>query len=87
MQQKLSINEIQNKIDEFELFLKTTEKNHKTKNEYLNHFINWLTKKNEIEKEKKLREKNKNEFQVPQNKKVPFRFSTDNAIKTITDKK
>lgn len=86
MKHKMKIEEIQNEIDEFELYLKTKETLHYNKKEYLNHFINWLTKKNEIEKEKKLREKNKNEFQVQQSKKVPFRFSFEEAMKTLTDK-
>jgi hypothetical protein len=53
MQQKITIEEIQNKIDEFELFLRTTTTTHKNKKDFINHFINWLTKKNQIEKDQK----------------------------------
>ena len=45
MQQKIKIKEIQNYIDEFVLFLKTTEKVHNSKKEFISHFINWLPKK------------------------------------------
>ena len=44
------IEEIQKKIDEFVLFLKTTETQHKSKKSFLEHFINWVTKKNNSEK-------------------------------------
>lgn len=53
MQQKISIGEIQNKIDEFELFLKTTTTIHKNKKDFITHFVNWLTKKNQVEKNQK----------------------------------
>ncbi len=53
MQQKISVEEIQKKIDEFELFLRTTTTTHKNKKDFINHFINWLTKKNQIEKDQK----------------------------------
>lgn len=44
MQQKIPIEEIKNKIDDFVLFLKTTETQHKVKKAFLEHFINWLPK-------------------------------------------
>lgn len=44
MQQKMPIEEIKNKIDDFVLFLKTTETQHKVKKAFLEHFINWLPK-------------------------------------------
>lgn len=53
MQQKISVEEIQKKIDEFELFLRTTTTTHKNKKDFINHFINWLTKKIQIEKDQK----------------------------------
>lgn len=53
MQQKITIKEIQKKIDEFELFLRTTTTTHKNKKDFINHFINWLTKKIQIEKDQK----------------------------------
>ena len=45
MQQKIPIEEIKNKIDEFVLFLQTTQTEHKIKKAFIEHFINWLTKK------------------------------------------
>ena len=45
MQQKISIEEIKNKIDDFVLFLKTLQKVHNSKNEFIAHFINWIPKK------------------------------------------
>lgn len=71
MQQKISVEEIQKKIDEFELFLRTTTTIHKNKKDFINHFINWLTKKNQIEKDQK----------AP-GKKL-FRFDFESAIGTV----
>jgi hypothetical protein len=44
MQQKISIDLICEKLDEFELFLRTIEKSHYNKSEFISHFINWLPK-------------------------------------------
>ena len=76
MQQKITIEEIQNKIDEFVLFLSTTETQHKSKKAFLEHFINWLTKKNNSEKN------GKQQINASSGKKQ-FRFSTSDAIETI----
>lgn len=77
MQHKISIDEIQKKIDEFVLFLRTTEKVHKSKREFISHFINWLPKK--------LNQKNDGkEKQSGGGAKKQFRFSTNEAIETIT---
>ena len=76
MQQKISIDEIQKKIDEFVLFLKTTEKNHNSKKEFISHFINWIPKKIESDG----REKKSSSTSA----KKQFRFSTDEAIEAIT---
>ena len=73
MQQKISIEEIQNKIDEFVLFLSTTETQHKSKKAFLEHFINWLTKKNNSEKN------GKQQSNASSGKK-PYRFDLETAI-------
>lgn len=70
MQQKISIEEILKKIDEFVLFLKTIEKIHESKKEFINHFINWLTKK--IQNEKPLN-----------GTKQQFRFNSSEATKNL----
>lgn len=75
MQQKIPIEEIKTKIDEFVLFLKTTTDQHKNKKAFITHFVNWLPK-----------QKNKIQNGTEQNSfggKQQFRFSTDNAIQTI----
>lgn len=75
MQQKIPIEEIQTKIDEFVLFLKTTTDQHKNKKAFITHFVNWLPK-----------QKNKTQNGTEQNSfggKQQFRFSTDKAIQTI----
>lgn len=75
MQQKIPIEEIQTKIDEFVLFLKTTTEQHKNKKAFITHFVNWLPK-----------QKNKTQNGTEQNSfggKQQFRFSTDSAIQTI----
>lgn len=74
MQQKITIEEIQNKIDEFELFLRTTTTTHKNKKDFINHFINWLTKKNQIEKEQ----------QKPA--KRAYRFNSEQVFKDLIQK-
>lgn len=71
MQQKISVAEIQQKIDDFELFLKTTTTTHKNKKDFINHFINWLTKKIQIEKDQK----------APAKKL--FRFDYQNAVESF----
>lgn len=76
MQQKIPIEEIKNKIDEFVLFLSTTETQHKSKKGFLEHFINWLTKKNNSDKN------GKQQINGSSAKKQ-FRFSTSDAIETI----
>lgn len=73
MQQKITIEEIQNKIDEFVLFLSTTETQHKSKKAFLEHFINWLTKKNNSEKN------GKQQSNASSGKK-PYRFDLETAI-------
>lgn len=76
MQQKIPIEEIKTKIDDFVLFLKTTTTQHKNKKAFITHFVNWLPKqKNIIQNES---------GQSNYNGKQQFRFSTDEAIKTIT---
>ncbi len=75
MQQKITIEEIQTKIDEFVLFLKTTTDQHKNKKAFITHFVNWLPK-----------QKNKTQNGTENNSfggKQQFRFSTDKAIQTI----
>ncbi len=44
MQQKINIELIPKKLDEFELFLRTLQKVHQSKKEFISHFINWLPK-------------------------------------------
>lgn len=73
MQQKITIEEIQNKIDEFVLFLSTTETQHKSKKAFLEHFINWLTKKNNSERN------GKQQSNASSGKK-PYRFDLETAI-------
>lgn len=75
MQEKIPIEEIQIKIDDFVLFLKTTTTQHKNKKAFITHFVNWLPK-----------QKNKTQNGTEQNSfagKQQFRFSTDKAIQTI----
>ena len=76
MQQKLSIDEVQKKIDEFELFLKTIEKTHQSKKEFISHLINWLGKNLHIENSKK----NQNNSS---NGKKPYRFDLESAIGAV----
>lgn len=73
MQQKITIEEIQNKIDEFVLFLSTTQTQHQSKKAFLEHFINWLTKKNNSEKN------GKKQSNASSGKK-PYRFDLEKAI-------
>lgn len=75
MQQKISIEEIRKKIDDFVLFLKTTQEVHKTKKLFIQHFINWLTKKQNSQK-------NGTESKSAAPNKQPFRFSFDELAKT-----
>lgn len=44
MQQKITPEEIPKKLDDFEAFLKSTFKNHKSKKELASHFVFWLPK-------------------------------------------
>lgn len=44
MQQKINIELVAEKLDEFELFLRTIEKSHYNKSEFISHFINWIPK-------------------------------------------
>lgn len=44
MQQKITPEEIPKKLDEFEVFLKSTFKQHKSKKELASHFVFWLPK-------------------------------------------
>lgn len=77
MQQKIDVPLILKELDEFELFLRTIEKVHVSKKEFVSHFINWLSKKNNLEKN------GKSKNNTPTNKQQ-FRFSTAQAIETIT---
>lgn len=84
MQQKITAEEIQNKIDEFELFLKTIEKKHQSKKEFVNHFINWLGK-NPVKTNPENSSKKKNyDFDatriIETNTKKPYRFDLETAI-------
>lgn len=76
MQQKITIEEIKNKIDEFVLFLQTTQTEHKIKKAFIEHFINWLSKKLNSEKN------GKQQYSSSSGKKQ-FRFNTADAIETI----
>jgi len=76
MQQKIKIPEIQFEIDNFVLFLKTTQTEHKTKKAFLEHFINWLTKKFNTQKNGKQQLTNTGT-------KKQFRFSTVDALETL----
>jgi len=76
MQQKIKITEIQFEIDNFVLFLKTTQTQHKTKKAFLEHFINWLTKKLNSEKNGKQQLTNTGT-------KKQFRFNTVDALETL----
>ena len=76
MQQKIPIEDIKNKIDEFVLFLQTTQTEHKIKKAFLEHFINWLPKKLNSEKN------GKQQFTNTGTKKQ-FRFSTADALETL----
>jgi hypothetical protein len=75
MQQKISIEDIINKIDDFVLFLETTQTEHKIKKGFIEHFINWLTKK-------QTSEKNGKQFTNSGTKKQ-FRFNTADALETL----
>ena len=72
MQQKISIELIQQKIDEFVLFLKTTEKNHKSKKEFISHFINWLPKN--------LKSDGREQQSTGSGTKTAYRFDLNQAI-------
>lgn len=76
MQQKIPMEEIKTKIDDFVLFLKTTTTQHKNKKAFITHFVNWLPKQKNIIQN----ESGKSNY----NGKQQFRFSTDEAIKAIT---
>lgn len=84
MQQKISIDEVQKKIDEFELFLKTIEKKHDSKKEFISHFVNWLGKNSLIANtENPIKKKNYNFDStriIETNTRKQFRFSTIDAI-------
>ena len=77
MQFKVSIEKISNKLDEFLLHLKTDCKEHTSRGEFIKHFKSWLQKNmsNGTGEAKQ---------SINFNGKQQFRFSTDNAIKTIT---
>lgn len=70
-QNNLTPENIRNKLDEFKEHLFTEQKEHQTKNEFLRHFKSWLRVKNN----------SKNEIT---NGKQQFRFSTTEAIETIS---
>lgn len=80
MQQKITIEEIQNKIDEFVLFLSTTETQHKSKKAFLEHFINWLTKKNNSEKN------GKQQIAGSNGTKTAYKFDAARIIETNVGK-
>ena len=76
MQQKIPIEEILIRIEDFVLFLKTTQTQHKNKKAFIEHFINWLSKKSKIQDNGK---QQSNNFPGKQQ----FKFSTSEAIETI----
>jgi len=80
MQQKIPIEEIQNKIDDFVLFLKTTETQHKYKKAFLEHFINWVTKKNNSEKNEK------QQTNASSGTKTAYKFDAARIIETNVGK-
>lgn len=80
MQQKITIEEIQNKIDDFVLFLKTTETQHKYKKAFLEHFINWVTKKNNSEKN------GKQQTNASSGTKTAYKFDAARIIETNVGK-
>jgi len=80
MQQKIPIEEIQNKIDDFVLFLKTTETQHKNKKAFLEHFINWVTKKNNSEKN------GKQQTNASSGTKTAYKFDAARIIETNVGK-
>lgn len=84
MQQKITAEEIQNKIEEFELFLKTIEKKHQSKKEFVNHFINWLGKNSvKTNPENPIKKKNydfDSKRIIETNTKKPYRFDLETAI-------
>ena len=80
MQQKITIEEIQNKIDEFVLFLSTTETQHKSKKAFLEHFINWLTKKNNSDKN------GKQQSNASSGTKTAYKFDAARIIETNVGK-
>lgn len=76
MNQKISEEEIILKIDEFVLYLKTTQNDYLNKKAFIQHFINWLPKKLNSEKN------GKQQFANTGTKKQ-FRFNTADALETL----
>lgn len=74
IQQKKPADFIKEKLDDFSIFLFTTEKKHPNKKEFISHFINWLPKNLEKNGTK----------QFNSGSKQQFRFNTDEAIETVT---
>ena len=74
IQQKKPADFIKEKLDDFSIFLFTTEKKHPNKKEFISHFINWLPKNIEKNGTK----------QFNSGSKQQFRFNTDEAIETVT---
>ena len=60
MQQKKTTDFVKEKLDDFSIFLFTTEKKHPNKKEFIGHFINWLPKNLEKKQTKKVLEIQKN---------------------------
>ena len=60
IQQKKPADFIKEKLDDFSIFLFTTEKKHPNKKEFIGHFINWLPKNLEKKQTKKVLEIQKN---------------------------
>lgn len=76
MNQKISEEEIILKIDEFVLYLKTTQNDYLNKKAFIQHFINWLPKKLNSEKNGKQQLTNTGT-------KKQFRFNTADALETL----
>jgi hypothetical protein len=70
MQQKIPPNEVVKKIDDFLIFLKTQEKNHENRKEFISHFVNWVSKNKKIEENGDSKSKSKQ----------PYKFDLERAI-------
>ena len=77
----------QKKIDEFDLFLKTIEKKHDSKKEFISHFVNWLGKNSLIANTENFNKKKSYDFNanriINTNAKKPYRFDLESAIGAV----